>query len=434
MLWRGDADGRCVYLNRAMRAFWGLKPEDCGVFLWTSSLLEEDVEAVFGPFGEGMRTRTPFECEGRYRRHDGAVRILRTRAHPSFDADGVFLGMIGVNEDITEQRAAEADLTGRNAELADSLARLRSGAERFDVATRISGLAMSEHDGDLRYTWALNLPEDCRGKTPSEFVGDGLGGALDVILRRALETGETQSEEVSFHVGEQRVWCDIQAAPTTLADGRPGVLASALDVTARKLNEEKLQVLARELSHRVKNVFAVVQAVVKQSARATGAAPEFASAVQARLVALANAQDALLALADDRFELRALLERQLSHLSGVVLEGEETPLPGALAPYVALAVHELGTNALKYGSLSVPGGRVVVAWSREADGRMTLSWTESGGPPPPPETGRGAGFGSTLLSKVFASATGGETQVDLPASGLVWTARFSAAPSVTLAD
>lgn len=426
MLWRGDTTGRCVFLSRAMREFWGLEPEDCGRFDWASSLLEEDQAAVFGPFTEGMTDQCAFVCEGRYRRADGEIRVLQTRARPYHDAEGRFAGMVGVNEDITELRAADQELSARNQELRDSLARLRSTADRFALATNISGLAMSEHDDALKYVWAHNVPDVCLGKTPAEFIGADVGAPLEAILNRTLETGETQSEEISFMMGDQRIWCDIQASPSTLPDGRPGVVASALDVTTRKLNETKLEVLARELAHRVKNVFAVVQAIVRQSANATEVPEGFVESIEARLMALAAAQDALMTMSDDRFSLGDLLTRQLSHLERVELEGPEVLLPGKVAPYLSLAVHELGTNALKYGSLGVPEGRVSVRWALSGPDQVRLSWTESGGPVvtacPTGAKARGGGFGSRLLTRVFEGATGGEVDLRFDPEGLTWTA------------
>lgn len=426
MLWRGDSHGRCVFLSRAMREFWGLQPEDCGVFDWASSLLAEDQEAVFGPFGAAMAARQAFICEGRYRRADGEVRVLQTRARPYCDADGAFGGMVGVNEDITELRAADRELSARNRQLDDSLGRLRSTAERFALATNISGLAMSEHDETLKYAWAHNVAPECLGRTPSEFIGPQVGEPLEALLRRTLDTGQPQTEEISFLMGERRLWCDIQASPSTLPDGRRGVVASALDVTTRKLNETKLEVLAQELAHRVKNVFAVVQAIVRQSARATPVPPAFLAAVEARLAALAEAQDALLTMSEDRFSLPGLLARQLSHLEGVDLDGPDVLLPGKVAPYLSLAVHELGTNALKYGSLGVGNGRVAVSWVQIDGDRVRLSWQEHGGPVPQPRAAgapdRKGGFGSLLLTRVFEGATGGEVEMQFGDDGLHWTA------------
>lgn len=109
MLWMGDAGGRCVYLNRAQRLFWDA-PEDIAAFDWSASLLEDDRAALFAVFNEAMAARRPFTAEARYRRADGAVRLLRTDARPRFEENGAFAGMIGVNVDVTEDRQAEGVL------------------------------------------------------------------------------------------------------------------------------------------------------------------------------------------------------------------------------------------------------------------------------------------------------------------------------------
>lgn len=431
MLWRGNAQGRCVYLNRAMRQFWGLGREECSTFDWSTSLLPEDRDKVFGPFSQGMERQEGFSCEGRYRRHDGEIRILRTRASPYRGTDGSFAGMIGVNEDLTDLRAAEQELERGNRELGAALAQHQTLNERLKLATNISGLAMSEHDGDLRYTWQHNLQVDALGRRPCELVEGDVGVSLERILGKTLQTGEPQSEELSLTVNEAQRWFDIQTARIVRADGTNGVVASALDITSRKLNEEKLQILARELSHRVKNVFAVVQAIVRQTARVNQVSKEFVATVEARLNALAQAQDALISMTENEVMVADLLHRQLSHLAGVRFGGPEVKIPGRLAPYLALAVHELSTNALKYGALSTPAGLVDLRWHQGAINQLSLVWEERGGPEA--MFGEKRGFGSTLLTSVFSAATGGSAQLLPGAEGLTWTATFPIAPTLEMA-
>lgn len=131
-------------------------------------------------------------------------------------------------------------------------------------------------------------------------------------------------------------------------------------------------------------------------------------------------------MSDDRFSLQGLLARQLSHLDGVELDGPEVLLPGKVAPYLSLAVHELGTNALKHGSLRVRDGKVAVSWAQNRPDRVRLSWRERGGPAPTSgpasAPGRDGGFGLLLLTKVFEGATGGEVDMEFGRDGLRWTA------------
>jgi PAS domain S-box-containing protein len=107
MLWMGDANGKCVFLNQAQRDFWGIDPQDLSTFDWSSTTHPDDVAQLAGPFMEAMSERKPFTVAARYRRADGAWRTLMTQANPRFDADGAFLGMSGVNTDITGQLVAE---------------------------------------------------------------------------------------------------------------------------------------------------------------------------------------------------------------------------------------------------------------------------------------------------------------------------------------
>jgi PAS domain S-box-containing protein len=109
-LWMSDTAGRCVYLNRAQRVFWGVGEEELPSFDWFATLHPEDRDVLGGPYNAAMREHTAFETVARFRRHDGAWRILRTEAQPRFGTRGEFLGMIGVNQDITEVRRAEEAL------------------------------------------------------------------------------------------------------------------------------------------------------------------------------------------------------------------------------------------------------------------------------------------------------------------------------------
>ena len=125
MLWMGDENGKCLYLNAAKRDFWGVAPEEVASFAWNDTVHPDDRQALADIFGDAMQRQAPFSVEARYRRKLGCYRLLRTEAQPRFGAGGEFLGMIGVNVDVTEIRAAEARrealiaLTDRFSQLTD---------------------------------------------------------------------------------------------------------------------------------------------------------------------------------------------------------------------------------------------------------------------------------------------------------------------------
>lgn len=107
MLWMGDQNGKCVFLNQAQRDFWGVDPQDLSTFNWGETTHPNDLQKLAEPFVKAMAEQVPFSVEARYRRADGEYRTLRTQARPRFDLEGRFLGMTGVNTDITDQLRAE---------------------------------------------------------------------------------------------------------------------------------------------------------------------------------------------------------------------------------------------------------------------------------------------------------------------------------------
>jgi PAS domain S-box-containing protein len=104
MLWIGAPDGRCVYLNKAQREFWGVEVHDIPRFTWSSTLWPDDAPKLFEVFSKAMDKHQSFTVEARYRRADGAIRVLQTKAEPRFAPNGEFMGMVGVNIDVTDER------------------------------------------------------------------------------------------------------------------------------------------------------------------------------------------------------------------------------------------------------------------------------------------------------------------------------------------
>jgi two-component sensor histidine kinase len=182
-------------------------------------------------------------------------------------------------------------------------------------------------------------------------------------------------------------------------NGRTGVLATVIDISARKLAEQSQQLIVRELQHRTRNLFAVFQALASRSLDEGKTIPETKRVLNGRLQALAQAYAALADASWEGAPLSEILVRQFAGFSKrITVSGCDIMLSPSAAQQFALIGHELSTNAVKYGALSVPDGQVSIEGNvdrADGPGAFTFQWRESGGPPVSPPTRRG--FGSVIL-------------------------------------
>jgi two-component system, chemotaxis family, CheB/CheR fusion protein len=207
-------------------------------------------------------------------------------------------------------------------------------------------------------------------------------------------------------------------------EGRRLVLESTRDVTARRATERRLRLLLGELTHRVRNTLAVIQAIARHTLRGSKSQEEFAERFEGRLASLATAHTLLVGSDWQGADLAELARQQFApHLTDnpnrLHLKGDSVLLPADLATPFGLVMHELATNAAKHGSLSVSSGTVGVSWTvdtRNNPRRLRLVWEERGGPPPgEPKAG---GFGSTLIDSVIP---GTHVEREFRPAGLVCT-------------
>jgi PAS domain S-box-containing protein len=202
------------------------------------------------------------------------------------------------------------------------------------------------------------------------------------------------------------------------------------DISARKRAEEQVHLLMREANHRVKNLLGLVQVIARQTAAPTH--EDFIKGFTERIHALAANQDLLGQKPQQGADLENLVRAQLAHLadligSRIAIGGPKLCLNAAAAQAIGLTLHELATNAGKYGALSTEAGRVDVSWKSEGD-VFTMSWTERDGPPAQPPKRRG--FGSTVIDSMAKLATDGEVQLEYAPSGVVWRLRCPAAKAL----
>lgn len=209
-------------------------------------------------------------------------------------------------------------------------------------------------------------------------------------------------------------------AAQTADDGGVRRLAGvSLDITERKRAEERQKLLVNELNHRVKNSLATVQSIAAQTLRSNS--PEFfREAFESRLIALSHTHDLLTRESWEGASLREVVDSELHAMAGedrVVFDyAADLRLNPKAAVALGMGIHELATNAVKYGAWSVPDGRVTVAWRLEPN-LLRLSWTERGGPLVKAPTRRG--FGARLLERGLAAELSGSVELTYDASGLV---------------
>lgn len=206
------------------------------------------------------------------------------------------------------------------------------------------------------------------------------------------------------------------------------LVSHAFRSEADSRRQEKQLIL--ELQHRVKNTLAIVQAIARQSLKASPEPRQFEGVFTDRLVALGQAHNVLSDASWGEVTLPALVARALEPFAGperdrLVLEGEAIALAPDLIVDLALCLHELGANATKHGALSGEAGRVSVRWRRLPEGRAELAWIESGGPTVTPPTRRG--FGSRLLAQGLTRTARPKVEIDYRPEGLVWRAEFDVA-------
>jgi PAS domain S-box-containing protein len=443
MLWMGTTGGRCLYVNAALRRFWGVALDQLKEFDWGTTLHPEDAGPLAAKVMEAMQSRRGFEVEARYRRADGAWRILHTVAQPRFGPSGELLGMIGVNADVTEARDAEATLRAseerlRMAQEAGGIgtweADLRTGERRWSNSNyRLWGLEPGT-PLDLERIFSMVHPDDQRHVVAMTEAGRKLcAGRLPEMEFRITRASDGAVRRILS-------WGEVILGP----DGQPARhLGVMQDVTERRAAEERLRLLAREVDHRAKNALAVVQAALRLAPKDDAQA--YAHAVEGRVRALARTHGLL---AEGRWEgaaLRALVEGELAvFLDSAGLRaprgagqrvdalGPELSLAPAAAQAISMALHELATNATKYGALSVAGGHVTVRWEVDrAAGKLRLSWQERGGPALEREPSR-RGFGSRVFEAMMCEQLGGSMKGEWRPEGLL--CRFELPLSRVLAE
>jgi two-component sensor histidine kinase len=251
--------------------------------------------------------------------------------------------------------------------------------------------------------------------------GERSGEALELVRGIIATEPEAQKDEVMLTFGgEKPIWNYVSSCLGAQSDGRRLFVTVAQDVTDRRAYEERIDLLMHEARHRTKNILALVQAIARQTA--AGGSQDFLGRFTERIQALAANQDLLVQHEWRRIDVKDLVQSQLGHFADLIgtrinFDGPKLLLNAAAAQAIGLALHELATNAGKYGALSTDSGRVDVRWRSDADS-FAISWAERGGPPVRPPDHRG--FGSMVIESMVKRTVGGEVELDYGLSGFRW--------------
>jgi PAS domain S-box-containing protein len=349
---------------------------------------------------------------------------------------------------------AELEETAAKRQAAEDVLRDREG--RLQLALTAAQLGSWEHDpvrralsGDARAREIFDLPgEEAASDEILARVHPDDRESVAAALREMPDPGNQRRSAREFRIrrrnGEVR-WLETLGIAhfTGMRNGKPpaSVVGTVADITARKEMEEerkaraeKEHLLLREMNHRAKNLLSVVDAIAHQTAARS---PEdFITRFSERIQSLSANQDLLLRTEWKGVEISGLVHAQLAHFADLIgtriaADGPRQRLKASSAQAIGLALHELATNAGKYGALSCEAGRVDIRWDASG-GTFSMSWTESGGPPVTPPKRRG--FGSVVMGVMAERSLGGVVELDYAPVGVRWRLTCPAANALEPAN
>nr|WP_246717649.1 HWE histidine kinase domain-containing protein [Microvirga flocculans] len=424
-----DEHWRFSYINRAAETYFGLPRQTMlGKVIWDmfpgseKTTLRRHYEEIFT---SGIPASFEDEAVGRQGRY------LEFHVFP-------YNGGLGVSfRDWTERRRAEEELRA-------SEARLSALANNAPACM----FYQTNHSSDFQDRKVLYVSKTCERLTgiPAEEVQANPGLLYNLVLpehrpkilarelegHRAIKEFESEFEMWHARTGEAR-WHRIIVTPRRLENGSIVWDGIQIDITEHKRAEEHLRLLLNELNHRVKNTLATVQSLAAQSFRGARTRvqdlPSAYATFEARLFALARGHDILTrenwegaSLCEIVTQAFAPYRDPSDDSSRIRIDGEDLRVPPPMALSLSMAMHELCTNAIKYGALGAPAGEVHVSWSTlkaPTSSRLVMRWEERGGPPVSAPSRKG--FGSRLIQEGLARELNGEVRLIYDPTGVVCT-------------
>jgi PAS domain S-box-containing protein len=412
-----DAEGRIVYFNEAAAALWGYRPKLNGD-QWCGSWRLYRLDGAPMPHDQCpmavalKENRVVRGGQAIAERPDGTRVPFTAYPTPLYDASGKLVGAVNMLIDMTEQQRAER--------VERRLASIVESSDDAIISKDLNGVITTFNKGAERLFGYF--AEEVIGKPVTILIpADRLDEETGILER--IRRGERVDH---FETVRQRkdgglITVSLTVSPVADEDGKIiGASKIARDVTEQKRREEQIALLAREADHRTKNLLALAQATVHLTHADTP--EELKAAIEGRLQALAKAHTLLAQSRWAGADLRAMVVDELSPYikdgdARAEIDGRSLMLDPEPAQAIAMALHELATNAAKYGALSVPEGRVRVEWRLGLARRLTLRWVETGGPPVSEPSRRG--FGTRVMERMICGQCNGEIDFDWREEGAV---------------
>jgi PAS domain S-box-containing protein len=365
-------------------------------------------------------------------RPDGATFVARlSLGELETDAGQV---MCGVITDLTDTNAQALEIGDARSRLAVDEARREIDARYRLILESVTDFAILSTDFESRVTiWnagATNIlgwdaHEVIGGPAPMIWTPEDLaGGAREEQMADARDRGRSEVEGWRLRKDGSRFWASALTMPLRGEAGEAiGFLKILRDRTEQRRADENQLTLINELNHRVKNTLATVQSIATQTLRTAATPEEARDALEDRLLALSRAHDVLTRQLWKSAQLSEIVGEALAayrdrHEDRIHIRGPQVQVSPRAALALSMALHELATNAVKYGALSNAAGEVSIGWTFDAPAKaLKLVWSEQGGPPVEPPRRRG--FGTRLIERSLAAELGGGVIIDFAPTGVV---------------
>jgi PAS domain S-box-containing protein len=413
-----DRNGLVLRYNRRASELWGRSPKlgdpnerFCGsyrMFRSDGNLLPHHECPMADVLRTGVSVR---QQEVHIERPNGLRGIALVDIEAVKDRGGNIVGAVNCFQDITERKHSE--------EATLRLAAIIESSDDAIISKDLDGMVTSWNGGAERIFGYL--AEEMIGKPITILVPPDRHKEEEMILER-VRRGHRIEHYETVRQRKHGSLIDVSLTISQVRNAQGKVIGAskiARDITERKRNEAQILNLAHEAEHRTKNILATVKATVRLSH--SNSADDLKNLIVGRIDALAKVNTLFMQSRWTGAELHTLVTQELlpfckENETRVRIDGPAVMLEPNMAQMIAISLHELATNAAKYGSLSVADGHVEIAWSRTADGRLRLRWTESGGPNVTVPTHRG--FGTRVLESVVGQL-GGKVYFDWRGQGLM---------------